>query len=50
VKRLGSDVTILEALPDFWPQPIRPKEAWKTFTAKQGLKINLGVKINASSR
>jgi dihydrolipoamide dehydrogenase len=48
-KRLGSDVTILEALPDFLAaaDPAVAKEAWKTFTAKQGLKINLGVKINS---
>jgi dihydrolipoamide dehydrogenase len=47
-KRLGSDVTILEALPDFLAaaDPAVAKEAWKTFTQKQGLKINLGVKIN----
>jgi dihydrolipoamide dehydrogenase len=47
-KRLGSDVTILEALPDFLAaaDPAVAKEAWKTFTLKQGLKISLGVKIN----
>jgi dihydrolipoamide dehydrogenase len=47
-KRLGSDVTILEALPDFLAaaDPAVAKEAWKTFTQKQGLKISLGVKIN----
>jgi dihydrolipoamide dehydrogenase len=47
-KRLGADVTILEALPDFLAaaDPAVAKEAWKTFTQKQGLKINLGVKIN----
>lgn len=47
-KRLGSDVTILEAMPDFLAaaDPAVAKEAWKTFTTKQGLKINLGVKIN----
>ncbi len=48
-KRLGSDVTILEALPDFLAaaDPAVAKEAWKTFTTKQGLKIHLGVKIGA---
>ncbi len=48
-KRLGSEVTILEALPDFLAaaDPAVAKEAWKTFTQKQGVKINLGVKINA---
>ncbi len=48
-KRLGSDVTIVEALPDFLAgaDPAVAKEAWKVFTQKQGLKINLGVKINS---
>ena len=48
-KRLGSDVTILEALPDFLAaaDPTVAKEAWKTFTTKQGLKINLGVNITS---
>jgi dihydrolipoamide dehydrogenase len=48
-KRLGSDVTILEAMPDFLAaaDPAVAKEAWKTFTTRQGLKINLGVKINS---
>jgi len=47
-KRLGADVTILEALPDFLAaaDPAIAKEAWKTFTQKQGLQIRLGVKIN----
>jgi len=47
-KRLGADVTILEVLPDFLAaaDPAVAKEAWKTFTQKQGLKIHLGVKIN----
>ncbi len=46
-KRLGSEVTILEALPDFLAaaDPAVAKEAWKTFTQKQGLNIHLGVKI-----
>lgn len=45
-RRLGSEVTILEALPDFMPfadQDIA-KEALKLFT-KQGLSIQTGVKI-----
>jgi len=47
-KRLGSDVTILEAMPDFLAaaDAAVAKEAWKEFTKKQGLNINLGVKIN----
>jgi dihydrolipoyl dehydrogenase len=46
-KRLGADVTILEALPDFLAaaDPAVAKEAWKVFTQRQGLKIQLGVKI-----
>jgi dihydrolipoamide dehydrogenase len=46
-KRLGSDVTILEALPNFLPAADEAvaKEAWKLFTAKQGLAIKLGIKI-----
>ena len=48
-KRLGSEVTILEALPDFLAaaDPAVAKEAWKVFTQKQGLNISLGVKINS---
>ncbi len=45
-RRLGSEVTILEVLPDFLgvaDQDVA-KEAQKVFT-KQGLSINLGVKI-----
>ncbi len=46
-KRLGSDVTILEALPDFLAAADQAitKEAWKVFTNKQGLKVHLGVQI-----
>ncbi len=47
-RRLGADVTILEALPEFLgavDQQIA-KEAAKAF-GKQGLKIQLGVKISA---
>jgi dihydrolipoamide dehydrogenase len=45
-RRLGSEVTILEALPKFLgaADEAVAKEAWKQFT-KQGLKISLGVKI-----
>jgi dihydrolipoamide dehydrogenase len=48
-KRLGSEVTILEALPDFLAaaDTAVAKEAWKIFTQKQGLNIQLGVKINS---
>lgn len=47
-RRLGSDVTILEALPTFLGavDEAVAKEAHKQFT-KQGLAINLGVKIGA---
>ncbi|MBU1235241.1 MAG: dihydrolipoyl dehydrogenase [Gammaproteobacteria bacterium] len=46
-KRLGSEVTILEVLPDFLAaaDPAVAKDAWKVFTQKQGLNIYLGVKI-----
>ena len=45
-RRLGAEVTILEALPAFLAgaDEAVSKEALKSFT-KQGLKINLGVKI-----
>ncbi|MDP2195367.1 MAG: dihydrolipoyl dehydrogenase [Rhodocyclaceae bacterium] len=48
-QRLGSAVTILEALPDFLAaaDPAVAKEAWKIFTRQQGLKINLGVRIKS---
>ncbi len=47
-RRLGSDVTILEALPTFLGAVDKDiaKEAQKLFT-KQGLNIHLGVKIGA---
>ena len=47
-RRLGADVTVLEALPVFLGTVDEQiaKEAHKAFT-KQGLKINLGVKISA---
>ncbi|CAB1369304.1 dihydrolipoyl dehydrogenase [Denitratisoma oestradiolicum] len=46
-KRLGSEVTILEALPDFLAAADQAvaKEAWKVFTRKQGLDIQLGARI-----
>jgi dihydrolipoamide dehydrogenase len=46
-RRLGSEVTILEALPNFLGacDEAVAKEAWKQFTRTQGLDIRLGVKI-----
>jgi dihydrolipoamide dehydrogenase len=46
-KRLGSKVTILEALPEFLAAADHAvaKEAWKVFKQKQGLDIQLGVNI-----
>ncbi|MBA3903650.1 MAG: dihydrolipoyl dehydrogenase [Rhodocyclaceae bacterium] len=46
-KRVGAEVTILEAMPDFLAaaDAAVAKEAWKVFTKKQGLDIRLGVKI-----
>ncbi|MBI3375675.1 MAG: dihydrolipoyl dehydrogenase [Betaproteobacteria bacterium] len=48
-RRLGSKVSILEALPAFLgaADEAIADEAWKTFTAEQGLDIQLGVKIGA---
>jgi dihydrolipoamide dehydrogenase len=45
-RRLGAEVTVLEALPTFLGavDDTIAKEAWKAFT-KQGLKIELGVKV-----
>src|SRR5215470_13233435 len=47
-RRLGSEVTILEALPAFLGacDEALQKEAWKVFTKTQGLNIKLGVKID----
>ena len=47
-RRLGADVLLLEALPDFLAAVDEQvaREAWKAF-AKQGLKIELGVRIDA---
>ncbi|MDP9222917.1 MAG: FAD-dependent oxidoreductase, partial [Actinomycetota bacterium] len=49
-RRLGSKVTVLEALPAFLGAADEQvaKEAWKLFT-KQGLAIELGIKIGAVS-
>ena len=46
-RRLGAEVTILEALPNFLGacDEAIAKEAWKVFTKTQGLNIKLGVKI-----
>ncbi|WP_026224461.1 dihydrolipoyl dehydrogenase [Methyloversatilis thermotolerans] len=51
-KRLGAEVTILEAAPEFLAaaDPAVTKEAWKTFTAKQKLDIRLGAKIGKVER
>ena len=47
-RRLGSEVTLLEALPTFLGacDDAIAKEAWKQFTKTQGLNIKLGVKID----
>jgi len=46
-KRLGAEVTILEALPDFLAaaDAAVAKEAWKVFTQRQGLNIVLGAEV-----
>ena len=46
-RRLGAEVTILEALPNFLGacDESVAKEAWKAFTREQGLNIKLGAKI-----
>jgi dihydrolipoamide dehydrogenase len=51
-KRVGSEVTILEALPDFLAacDQAVAKEAWKVFTQRQGLKIQLGANITGVAR
>ena len=50
-RRLGSEVTILEALPNFLGATDESvqKEAWKVFTRTQGLNIKLGVKIDKAT-
>ncbi|MDO5640043.1 MAG: dihydrolipoyl dehydrogenase [Neisseria sp.] len=47
-KRVGSEVTILEAMPTFLAAADQQiaKEALKIFTKEQGLAIELGVKLN----
>lgn len=47
-RRLGAEVTVLEALPNFLGacDDAVSKEAWKIFTKEQGLNIKLGVKID----
>jgi dihydrolipoamide dehydrogenase len=51
-RRLGSKVTILEALPEFLgaADAAVAKEAWKVFVKEQGLEIKLGAKIGKVSR
>ncbi len=48
-RRLGSKVTVLEALPTFLAvaDEAVSKEAWKLFTQDQALEIKLSAKINA---
>ena len=48
-RRLGSTVTVLEALPTFLAvaDEAVSKEAWKLFTKDQALEIKLSAKINA---
>ncbi len=48
-KRLGAEVTLLEALPEFLAaaDAAVAKEAWKVFTRKQGLDIRLGANITS---
>src|SRR5690606_15618062 len=48
-KRTGSEVVVLEAMPDFLPMLDKniAREAKKTFT-KQGLDIRLGAKVTAT--
>ena len=51
-RRLGAEVTVLEALPNFLGacDDAVSKEAWKVFTKEQGLNIKLGVKIEKVSQ
>ena len=48
-RRLGAEVTILEAMPAFLAacDEAVAKEAWKVFTKEQGLRISLGVTLGA---
>jgi dihydrolipoamide dehydrogenase len=47
--RLGSEVTLLEAMPEFMAAADQQvaKEAWKIFTQEQGLNIQLGATVTA---
>src|SRR5258706_407096 len=51
-RRLGAEVVILEALPNFLGacDEAVAKEAWKQFTKTQGLAINMGVKIGKGTK
>jgi dihydrolipoyl dehydrogenase len=51
-RRLGSKVKVLEALPTFLgaADEAVAKEAWKIFTAEQGLDVELGVSISDISQ
>ena len=51
-RRLGADVTLLEALPTFLGacDEAVAKDAWKAFTKEQGLKISLGIKLGEITR
>ncbi len=51
-RRLGAEVTVLEALPNFLGacDEAVSKEAWKVFTKEQGLAIKLGIKIDKVSQ
>lgn len=51
-RRLGAEVTILEALPNFLGacDESVAREAWKAFTKEQGLNIKLGAKIGKATQ
>jgi len=51
-RRLGAEVRILEALPEFLgaADEAIAEEAWRVFTGKGGLAIELGVKVGAVKR
>jgi dihydrolipoamide dehydrogenase len=51
-KRLGADVTVLEALPAFLGacDEAVSKEAWRQFTGALGLKIHIGAKVAGVQR
>lgn len=48
-RRLGAQVTVLEAMPDFLAacDPAIAKEAWKSLVQKQGLGVKLGAQISS---